>query len=1289
VFEAQLSSDITLDPVPLSASISNWNRHGSILRGVGAADSGNEDSTEDALTLSFDINTSIGSANVQLVAYDDPDGTPGAITTVPYSDSLKEVWFIDARVGQIDSDLLVLSDYTNGAPAYPDTQNALPNPDDLALDFRWLKDLRTVEDYTDTLNGTRVYYKITSATNSPGTPLKVKLNMTDFREGKIKPVIAVVTKNNAVKLLTIPATSSDAIEVMALPPWLAFAANVMAYASKIQAGYEELKETVDEEIPDGKLSALPTFEGGVELDDGYLKYTYGLDISWEEGVGAGEGGGALGLGPGTLGLEFNAKANIGFDGEASALTFGVEGTIEKSDIELDDYMPSYLGDLGVSGEIPKISGSASTEISQQVSGGTWGEQQLTTAVSGYMDMILRYNLAGLTGKIPYIGPFLTLADKANALRLHARLDVGVACESREVWKTAEAERVAIGDTYSGDLHYLIPDDKALTPMRGAFGEQKVISTSKTNSLALGVNFGTSIEGSALGDHLSVRAGIEITGNEESDLVGGKPSLKIIPNTLGDWPPIKRITGEVNALIEAKLDAYVTEIEKEWKINLTRIDKQYTTTNLMSVADLVITVSQKARTNTPVEFVGGRPVMLRNLPYNGRYAVGENMLAYMSYDAGSGSNALMVSTFDGSNWGVPQKLCDVVNITGIRIREISAGTNLMVWSETDLPDGAFLSTSERLRYCVGNSNGWSSAATLIDLAGFMRCFDILTGSNFASVAYMEIRSQDYPESSRLRALSYIATNDSWTVPQTLRSNYTTPGVAMASPGLEGSVPARIVYVQSSYSLSSRFWDGSRSVVPGGTFYKYIAAGPVDASIAMCAGTNDYFYLLTLESADIVLRRYTPDPSRDRSDPDYDWNARSADDMWPVQGTVASNVDMLAEIKVAWVEDTATPRLLIVWCDGTALKYMFVDVDTMTVTDGPTALTYNGDGVYKDIRITTGNGFADIFARFKTFDNHELRQFRVTIASGSDNDSDGDGIDDALELEIVDADTNGTIQTVADVKGADDFDGDGHSNADEFAHGTDPTDPNSYFVADGVQVEPVARFALEDGPFAGRFQISRAESDSATNALTVYFTLSGTATESTDYTAVSHSVDIAVSNRSATIAIMPVADNLAEGDESVVLDIVPNASYTIGAESNATVIIKDAAYDSWRHRSFTSAQLLDSMSGDAADPDGDGWPNLMEYAMGTDPLSADPEFRIYFDENNKMQVRYSRSHDIMDNVSFHVIRNTNLVTGSWQDITPLMPCLNIEATPDVNQVTLGEPATSNRVPNAYYRLKLQTD
>jgi hypothetical protein len=45
------------------------------------------------------------------------------------------------------------------------------------------------------------------------------------------------------------------------------------------------------------------------------------------------------------------------------------------------------------------------------------------------------------------------------------------------------------------------------------------------------------------------------------------------------------------------------------------------------------------------------------------------------------------------------------------------------------------------------------------------------------------------------------------------------------------------------------------------------------------------------------------------------------------------------------------------------------------------------------------------------------------------------------------------------------------------------------------------------------------------------------------------------------------------------------------------------DAWRYSNFSAAELLNpAMSGDLADPDGDGLGNLAEYAMGLNPRGA---------------------------------------------------------------------------------------
>ncbi len=60
----------------------------------------------------------------------------------------------------------------------------------------------------------------------------------------------------------------------------------------------------------------------------------------------------------------------------------------------------------------------------------------------------------------------------------------------------------------------------------------------------------------------------------------------------------------------------------------------------------------------------------------------------------------------------------------------------------------------------------------------------------------------------------------------------------------------------------------------------------------------------------------------------------------------------------------------------------------------------------------------------------------ISISVSEDADNDGLPDSYEQQIIDADLNDSIRTVQDVKPADDFDGDGKTNLQEFQAGTFP-------------------------------------------------------------------------------------------------------------------------------------------------------------------------------------------------------------------------------------------------------------
>jgi len=106
-----------------------------------------------------------------------------------------------------------------------------------------------------------------------------------------------------------------------------------------------------------------------------------------------------------------------------------------------------------------------------------------------------------------------------------------------------------------------------------------------------------------------------------------------------------------------------------------------------------------------------------------------------------------------------------------------------------------------------------------------------------------------------------------------------------------------------------------------------------------------------------------------------------------------------------------------------------------------LSSYGVGAFCDVN---GNGVRDFWEPFGTCSGAPL------ILSGDTNgvdvamtdpDTDGDGLPDWWEMQIVNADANDAITGVLEVLPGDDFDGDGVCNRDEYVRGTSPTDRTS--------------------------------------------------------------------------------------------------------------------------------------------------------------------------------------------------------------------------------------------------------
>jgi hypothetical protein len=78
--------------------------------------------------------------------------------------------------------------------------------------------------------------------------------------------------------------------------------------------------------------------------------------------------------------------------------------------------------------------------------------------------------------------------------------------------------------------------------------------------------------------------------------------------------------------------------------------------------------------------------------------------------------------------------------------------------------------------------------------------------------------------------------------------------------------------------------------------------------------------------------------------------------------------------------------------------------------------------------------------------------------------------------------------------------------------------------------------------------------STSALTVYYTIGGTATNGTDYKRLPGHATINSGATSVTVLVRPIDDVIHEPNETVILSLAPDASYAIGSPNSGKVTIR---------------------------------------------------------------------------------------------------------------------------------------